>query len=388
MDMTLSKGAIRVYETLERAGFRADVVGGSVRDFLLGLSPNDFDMTTSATPDEMLSVLSEFRLIQTGVKHGTVTVIADGESIEVTTYRTDGGYLDHRHPDKVTFTKELKDDLARRDFTVNAMCYHPVYGFTDAFGGREDLKNRVIRCVGEPALRFSEDALRILRALRFASALGFSVEEKTAKAIHKLYPLLRDVSAERVYAEWRKLLSGQNAVAVLSEFSDVTAFLFPGAEFSLPTAFASNDFRLCTLQLLWQDPNRAAHFEEMAKRLKTEKSFLDYGVSILSQQNAERNLRRGEYLRLCHTLGVENTKDFLFLCDLSDGENRTEIFEKIIAENPVTKISDLRLNGNDLQKAGYKGVAIGRLLEGALYAVMDGKVENEKSSLLEYIQSI
>ncbi len=385
MDMRLSNGARAVFEALKNAGFRADVVGGSVRDFLLGLSPHDFDMTTSATPEEMLRVFGDFKVIETGRKHGTLTVIVEGEPVEVTTYRTDGDYADHRHPENVTFTRDLSSDLSRRDFTVNAMCYHPTFGITDLFGGREDIEKRRIRCVGEPSVRFREDALRILRALRFASVLGFSVEEKTKAAVLSCYELLADVSAERIYAEWRKARAGKNPAAVLREYSQVFAFLFPGVPLTVPEAFGTEDDKHRTLELLWNDKDRAAHFAAMCRRLKTEKKFLDDGVAILGTEDVGE-LSRGGYLRLCFSLGKERARDFLLLSDLSDGGSRLSAFDALMAENPPTKLSDLALRGGDLLSAGFDGTALGDALEKLLFAVMDGKVKNEKSSLLSFLR--
>lgn len=170
---------------LQSAGFEAYAVGGCVRDSLLGKTPNDWDITTSAKPEDMKSVFADFHCIDTGIKHGTVTVVIDGEPLEITTFRLDGEYEDNRHPKSVTFTSDLGADLGRRDFTVNAMAYSKMTGTVDLFGGQNDLKNKIIRCVGDPDRRFNEDALRILRALRFASALDFEIEEKTAQSLLK-----------------------------------------------------------------------------------------------------------------------------------------------------------------------------------------------------------
>ncbi|MBO7689532.1 MAG: polynucleotide adenylyltransferase, partial [Clostridia bacterium] len=170
-------------DLLEGAGHEAFVVGGCTRDKLLGTEPEDWDITTSARPEETLEVFRDYRTIPTGLKHGTVTVRIDGTLLEVTTYRVDGDYADSRHPDDVSFTRNLEEDLARRDFSMNAIAYSPSRGFKDLYGGTEDIRNRTIRCVGDHELRFTEDALRILRALRFASVLGFSIEPATAEAI-------------------------------------------------------------------------------------------------------------------------------------------------------------------------------------------------------------
>ena len=185
---------------LNDAGYEAWAVGGCVRDSALGKEPHDWDMTTSALPEETMAVFADYPVIETGIKHGTVTIVVDGEPLEITTYRVDGSYSDGRHPDGVSFTRSLEADMARRDFTINAMAAHPEKGIVDCFGGLEDLKNGVIRCVGDPERRFSEDALRILRAMRFSAVLGFPVEEKTAEALLKIRENLRHVAMERIFS--------------------------------------------------------------------------------------------------------------------------------------------------------------------------------------------
>ena len=200
-----------IIDRLNKGGYRADIVGGSVRDAHLGREIGDYDITTDAPPERTAELFSDFRTVETGIKHGTLTVVIDKAPYEITTYRTDGEYLDNRHPSSVSFTRELSLDLSRRDFTVNAMCYNERDGLTDLFDGRGDLERRLIRTVGEPPLRFSEDALRILRALRFASVLDFEIEENTARAVREYAHLLENVSRERIYTEWLKLLSGRGA---------------------------------------------------------------------------------------------------------------------------------------------------------------------------------
>ncbi len=197
-----------VLRQLADAGFDAVAVGGAVRDALLGKIPDDWDLATQATPEQMHTVFADRRVIDTGIQHGTVTVILDRKPVEITTYRADSDYRDHRHPDRVTFTDDLLEDLRRRDFTINAMAYHPVRGLVDAFGGQQDLSNGVIRTVGDPDTRFNEDALRIFRGVRFASVLDFSIEPKTAAAMRRAAPLLRHVAAERLLAELKKWIVG------------------------------------------------------------------------------------------------------------------------------------------------------------------------------------
>ncbi|MBQ2757016.1 MAG: hypothetical protein IJF31_00895 [Clostridia bacterium] len=196
----------RIFKVLRENGKHGYLVGGSLRDILRGVAPHDFDMTTDATPDEMLQIFADWRIIPTGLKHGTVTVLSEDHPVEITTHRTDGTYTDSRHPDSVSFTTRLGDDLARRDFTVNAMAWSEESGLVDLFGGMVDLQNGILRAVGDPERRFSEDALRILRCYRFAAQLDFTVDEDTARAAKKQAARLRDIAAERIFAELSRML--------------------------------------------------------------------------------------------------------------------------------------------------------------------------------------
>ncbi|MBO7341312.1 MAG: polynucleotide adenylyltransferase, partial [Clostridia bacterium] len=196
----------RVLDTLRGAGHRGYLVGGSLRDLLRGVTPHDYDMTTDALPDEMLEIFADFRVIPTGLKHGTLTVMSDGKAIELTTHRVDGAYADARHPDSVSFTRKLTGDLSRRDFTVNAMAWNPEVGLVDLFGGQADLQDRVLRTVGNPDARFGEDALRILRLFRFCAQLEFEIEENTLLAAARVAAGLAKISVERVFSEITRLL--------------------------------------------------------------------------------------------------------------------------------------------------------------------------------------
>ena len=208
MKITMPANANRIIHTLQNAGYEAYIVGGCVRDAILGREPGDWDITTSAKPEEVKSLFH--RTIDTGIEHGTVTVMLDKEGYEVTTYRVDGKYEDHRRPTSVTFTASLIEDMKRRDFTINAMAYNETEGVIDHFDGMKDLERKVIRCVGEPKERFDEDALRILRALRFSAQLDFAIEEKTQEAIRNQAVFLKDISAERIHVELTKLLTSSH----------------------------------------------------------------------------------------------------------------------------------------------------------------------------------
>ena len=224
MEIPASVGEI--LHRLNDCGFEAWCVGGCVRDTLLGCVPDDWDVTTSARPEEVIGLFGG-RAIPTGVKHGTVTIRTDSRPVEVTTYRCDGEYADHRHPAEVTFTDSLREDLRRRDFTVNAMAMDLQGVLADPFGGRTDLQHRVLRCVGDPECRLREDALRILRGLRFASMLGFSIEENSERALRAQRALLREISGERIRVELIKLLCGSGVCGVLRNYSDILSVVLP-----------------------------------------------------------------------------------------------------------------------------------------------------------------
>ena len=214
-------------DRLNECGYEGYIVGGCVRDSLLGKKPHDYDVCTNCTPDKMLEVFANFRTIETGLKHGTLTVLIESEPVEITCYRSDGEYIGHRKPAQVTFESSLEEDLKRRDFTVNAMAYSPKEGLIDLYGGQGDLEKGIIKCVGEPEKRFDEDALRILRGLRFSSCLGFEIEEKTSKAILEQRELLKSISAERIASELKKLLCGKGARKILLDYREVIAVFIP-----------------------------------------------------------------------------------------------------------------------------------------------------------------
>ena len=200
--MQINKNAEKLIRQLNNQGYEAFIVGGCVRDYLLGLTPHDTDICTNALPEQTKKCFEAYHTFDTGIKHGTISVVCGDEVYEITTYRIDGDYSDNRHPDSVSFTRNINEDLQRRDFTVNAMAYNAEYGLVDPYGGKNDLKDKIIRCVGNPDTRFNEDALRILRALRFASVYGFSIEENTSKSIFKNADLLKNIATERVTSEF------------------------------------------------------------------------------------------------------------------------------------------------------------------------------------------
>lgn len=228
--MNIPKEIAEVLDRLNASGEEAYIVGGAVRDSVMGKQPHDYDIATSATPDRVKRIFSDKRIIETGIKHGTVTLLNGELSPEITTYRCDGIYTDGRHPDRVTFSDSLEADLQRRDLTVNALAYNEQSGLVDMFGGVNDIKNGIIRCVGEPGKRFTEDRLRVLRAIRFASRLGFELDKATAEAVHSFASELDELSRERVFSELCKLLCGKSCEKCLAEYKDVIFAVIPALE--------------------------------------------------------------------------------------------------------------------------------------------------------------
>ena len=389
MSLSIPAAVAALLDRLEAHGHRADVVGGCVRDMLLGRVPNDFDITTDATPTETVAIFADMRTVETGLKHGTLTVLSAGEPYEITTYRVDGTYADHRHPDAVSFTERLSDDLARRDFTVNAMCYHPARGVTDLFGGQEDLRAGVIRCVGDAEVRFEEDALRILRALRFSATLDFSIEEATAAAIRKKRQLLCTVSAERTYAELRKLLMGVRATAVFTEYREIFDEILPMLH-DLPINIdifrhlPTFPLRFCALFATAPDP--VPRFLSACDALRADGELRRTGERLLPYIGIPTGGRR-DLLELLSVLGEEDTARLLALRYAlgTDPLDARERLEALLLTKPVFTVRALAIGGREVMACGYRSAAFGEMLSRALCAVMDGRVENTPEALCAYI---
>lgn len=393
---SLPQQVINLLEKLEAAGFEAFIVGGCVRDLLLGIPPTDYDITTSATPDEMLEVFKENRVIKTGLKHGTLTVIRDNRPFEITTYRIDADYTDNRHPDKVIFTRSLKEDLARRDFTVNAMAYHPKTGLIDEFGGKKDLKNKLIRTVGDADKRFSEDALRIMRGIRFCSVLDFDMEEKTADAIIKNKNLLANVSRERICCELIKLLCGANAGNYLNAFAKVFNVILPEAAHNISnpnrTKIISSLPRVPHLRLteLFDDADTCV---TALKRLRLDNSTINKTAKLVKYRNLEIEAIKSSIKKCLNTLSEES---FFELIELQRAEGIIkndkysilyQLANKIKSNNECYSLNTLAISGKDLLGLGIKsGAEIGCLLNLLLDAVINEKAENEKTALLNYLK--
>ena len=395
VDVKIPEGAEFIISRLNLHGYRGDIVGGCVRDFLLGKEPNDYDITTDALPDKMREIFCDVRTLDTGIKHGTLTVIVDKVPYEVTTYRIDGEYTDNRHPDRVSFTDKLSDDLSRRDFTVNAMCYNDRDGLTDIFGGAEDLSRGIIRAVGNPVQRFSEDALRILRALRFAATLDFEIDFETSRAIFETAHLLKNVSRERIYIEWKKLMAGIGAARILRGYSGIIATVIPelcGFDPSLlPPEFceAEPDIRELALFALASRDKAKDSFDSAMQGLRSDNKHRGFGKAVL--EGLDLSTENETDLRLLLVkIGAEcalSTVKLKVLLNSADAAILT-LLNQILASNPCYRISDMDINGNDLVEIGIKGKAIGDTLETLLRMIAEGKLENKKEELLKVAKSL
>ncbi len=384
--MKLPEDVEYIISKLLSEGFEAFVVGGAVRDFLLGDAPGDYDITTSALPSEVKDVFKNEKTVDTGIKHGTVSVVLNHKAYEITTYRIDGEYLDARHPESVSFTRNIADDLSRRDFTVNAMAYNETRGLVDMFSGEKDLKLGVIRAVGLAEKRFEEDALRILRALRFASKLDFKIEENTSKAIFEKTPLLSKVAKERIYTEWIKLLCGKGAYRIIAEYREIIKIFIPELDkISLPDeesfSKASYDLRFISL---FYDKGVSAWLSAI-EAMRADNKMKTLGKTLLENLNASL-ASEYEIKLMLSKIGEENTAkliEFKSLCGKSLGMEE-KLYEKIIKSGACFRLSDMAISGNDLAEMGVWGRKTGEILEKALEAVMKGEIPNEREALREF----
>ncbi len=379
---------LSVLDALERAGYEAWAVGGCVRDALLGREPHDWDVCTAATPGEMRGALTGFRLLDTGEKHGTLTAMVHGEPVEITTFRADGAYTDHRRPDGVSFVTSLREDLARRDFTVNAMACHPERGIADYFGGQEDLRAGLIRCVGDAHERFNEDGLRILRALRFAARFRFAIETQTAAALRKNRALLRFIARERVLSELRGMLLAPGAAEMLAAYPEVIAAAVPQLrtegdvwERALrAVSRAPEDFAV-RLALLAGEENAQA----VVDGLKTDNAVRGDVIALARRREGALPEDAPGARRLLFELGdVRGEK----LCALWRAQRRAGADEAAaqvsaaLARDDCRSLAQLKIGGREIAALGLRGPEIGETLRKLLFAVMDGRLENEAAALM------
>lgn len=436
--MITDKNCLYILKKLERSGFEAYPVGGCVRDMLMGRVPADYDITTNALPSQIMEVFSDDKVIPTGIKHGTVTVLVNGMSFEVTTFRIDGEYSDSRRPDTVRFTDDLKDDLSRRDFTVNAIAMDSSGNIFDPYDGRNDIENRIIRCVGNPEERFSEDALRILRSLRFSSVLGFEIGEKTAAAAVSQKENLKKISSERISAELVKLLCGVNSVDVMLKFRDIIGQIIPElipcfdfdqhslyhkynvyehtvrAVNAIPSGIGGeNTLRLAMLlhdvgkpDMFTLDENGFGHFKGHAKasadkariilkRLKFDNKTIDTVCEIISRHSdkieSEKQIKRimnkiglDGFLMLIEAKKADNSAKHKFVLEENAEFDRfAEIARRIAVEKSCISLADMAVNGSDLIALGFKGKETGVCLNALLELIIDEILPNDRAALLD-----
>lgn len=433
--MKLPQDVMTILSRLRDGGWEAFVVGGCVRDLLMGKEPHDWDICTSALPQETRACFPELSVVETGIRHGTVLLLLNGVGYEVTTYRTEGAYSDHRHPDGVRFVRAVREDLARRDFTINAMAYHPETGVVDPFGGREDLQKGVLRCVGNPEERFREDPLRILRLLRFAARLGFAVEPETARGALALRGELDYIARERVFAELKGLLVGEYVLPVLREGREVLAQCIPELVpmfdhpqdnphhcydiwgHTIHTVAAVEPTETLRLTMLFHDIGKPdcfthdeagiGHFhghparsvqlaEEILTRLRCDSRTKEDVLALVAWHDRLRVFHRRSLCRVLRELGERRTR-LLFpvlradamgkapayrerdLQAIAEGE---ALLDALLREGLCLSLRDLQVNGRDIAALGCTGQEIGRVLGALLEEVQEERLENRREVLL------
>ena len=384
--------------SLNDAGYEAYVVGGAVRSWLLGTEVHDHDITTNATPEEIKTVFKDKKIIETGIKHGTVTILDRKNPIEITTYRIETGYTDHRHPDQVSYTRSLEEDCARRDFTINALCYHPKEGIRDFYGGVQDLQNFVIRCVGDPSKRFEEDALRILRAIRFAAQLGFEIEENTRQALLERMATLHYVSQERITSELIKTIGAPYFKSILKEYRPIFTLLIPELqEFSeskwegiLMNISRSPSDAEVRMALLLDGLNDAARSDEILRRLKYSNNERYILANLLENKNLPLESRIDIRKAMYH-LHVPVSQYFDFRCARDTRLSRTELdatHQKILVDKDCYSFKQLEVTGKDFKAMNLKGPQISAAMNACLVAVIEERIPNSKEAILEYLKEM
>lgn len=442
MNIVLPNNVKTIIKILNTHNYEAFIVGGCVRDSVIGLTPHDWDICTNAKPEEIKKCFENFNTFDSGIKHGTISVVLDGEVFEVTTYRIDGTYSDNRRPDSVTFTSDITQDLARRDFTINAMAYNEKRGLIDPYGGRNDLSDKIIKCVGNPDFRFNEDALRIIRALRFASVYNFEIDYETAKSIHKNADLLNNIAVERISVELNKLLSGNGAEKILNNYRDVIAVFIPEIkpmfDYNQHTKHHNRDLwhhtiyavksidntPLLRMSMLLHDIGKpkackrdedgTCHFKghpkysaEMAetilRRLKYSNDFIETCITLIKYHDVRFS---GSKRQLRHVMSAIGDKNVEFLLKIqradimaqSDYKHKEKLekldlacqtYKEILADKDCFTLKQLKINGNDIKNLGLsEGIKIGKILKILLGLVIEDKIENEKSALIKKAEEI
>ena len=425
-----------ILDRLGAAGYDSYLVGGCVRDHVMGFKPHDYDVTTPATPDKVAACFPDLHVIETGLKHGTVTVVSAGQPVEITTFRTDGEYLDNRRPEHVTFVRDLESDLSRRDFTVNALAYSPERGLVDMFGGLRDIGDRVIRCVGDPETRFKEDGLRILRALRFASRLGFSIDSVTDRAIRKCRTLLDNISAERIFSELCGILTGDGAERVVYDYSDVMFQIMPELEpmsrteqnnphhiynvweHTVKALGASEKGRVMRLAMLFHDSGKPArkttdengidHFHghpevscdiarTVLNRLRCDNQTKDDVLFLVRYHDTRFSPKDNRVRIFIADVGEERFRELMKakradmaaqsrMSQEKTGEELRrlgDILEEMKSSGACMSLKDMEINGRDLVEMGVpQGKAVGELLNRLYDMVVTEEIENNREQLI------
>ena len=435
--------ANELIHTLQNNGHSAYIVGGCVRDSILGRTPHDYDICTSATPSEMLEIFKDGKIIETGLQHGTVTIIVNGEPYEITTYRIDGIYSDNRRPDTVTFTDKLVEDLRRRDFTINAMAYNDEEGLIDPFNGMEDIKYKKISCVGCAEDRFGEDALRILRAIRFAAQLEFTIMPGTDREIHKQYKNLENISIERINSEFCKIASSDDFCVELLLYKDVFSLFIPEIKdmFNFPqnnpwhiwdvfghtihaVEYCDSDDLIVRLAVFFHDFGKPHSYQDgedgirhfkyhgkvsaditdsIMKRLRFDNETRNNVVELVYYHDATFEVGKKYVKRWLNKIGE---KQFRRLLQVKKADNKAQnlelssdrikelseieaLIDEVLQEDECFSLKDLAVNGKDLIGVGYKsGKELGNTLNKLLQLVIDGDCPNEKEKLLQEAESL
>ena len=439
--MRIPKDVKVILNKLNEFGYEAYVVGGCVRDSLIGKQPKDWDICTNAKPEQTMEVFKGFHIIPTGLQHGTITVMLNGEGYEITTYRVDGDYSDGRHPDSVSFTSSLSEDLARRDFTFNAMAYSEDEGIVDLYGGVEDLKKKRLKCVGNPTERFNEDALRIMRAIRFSSVLGCKIEENTHNSMVELYTNLDKIAKERINVEFSKMLCGKTPMFMLNEYQFIFSHIIPEIKpmigfkqnnpyhwldvwnHSLHVLFEVKEKDLALrLAALFHDIGKPScyiegedgigHFyghadksveitEKIMKDLKYSNDMIDEVLTLIKYHDMQISLSNKFIRRMLNKMPKETFEKLLILkkADILgqakvDREKRLGEVDKLgqmLAEFKMEEecfsLKQLKINGNDLIKMGIKpGKEMGQILNKLFEMVIEEEIENDSQVLKNYVE--
>ncbi len=390
MNLQIPEYVSILMKKLNENGYECFIVGGAIRSILLNRTVHDYDLTTNALPEETKQVFHSFHTIDTGLQHGTVTVVSNHIPVEITTYRKETAYKDHRHPDQVIFTRTIQDDCARRDFTINALCYNQDTGLLDFFHGKEDLESQIIRCIGNPYERFDEDALRILRAIRFASQLNFSIEEETSKAILDTKETLSYVSIERIQEEFTKFLEGDGFLSLLYPYRKVFSIFLPELNEiknwdtliqSLQNSINNTYVRLAILFCSFRNPKHTL------KQLKYSNKEITTITEMISHKDSSIS-NRIEIKKLLKDLSCDFKLylNFREAMDLKSYDCIYEIYQSIIQNHECYSLKQLEINGSDLVSLGYQGKQISETLNNVLNDVIEEKIQNKKEILIKQIK--